>query len=118
AWHGKPLLVDDGPEQFESVWTGVESLAKLRGNGSPVQRNELWCANRRPPAMTPEVQREALAVLAEVWALSPGVRLGQLLAHLGFLGEAHLGRGLGYIEDDELIAVLYRHRAELLARLP
>jgi hypothetical protein len=67
--------------------------------------------------MTPDVQREALAVLAEVWALSPDVRLGQLFAHLGFLGEAHLGRGLGYIEDDELIAIMYRHRAELVARL-
>lgn len=66
--------------------------------------------------MTSDIQREALAVLAEVWALSPDVRLGQLLAHLGFLGEAHVGKGLGYIEDDELIAVLYRHRAELLAR--
>ena len=67
--------------------------------------------------MTPDVKREALAVLAEVWTLSPDVRLGQLLAHLGFLGEAHVGRGLGDIEDDELIAILYRHRAELLARL-
>ena len=66
--------------------------------------------------MTSDMQREALAVLAEVWALSPDVRLGQLLAHLGFLGEVHLGRGLGYIEDDELMAVLYRHRAELVAR--
>jgi class 3 adenylate cyclase len=66
--------------------------------------------------MTSDMQREALAVLAEVWALSPDVRLGQLLTHLGFLGEAHLGRGLGYIEDDELIAILYRHRAELMAR--
>src|SRR5215210_6557093 len=66
--------------------------------------------------MTTDLQREALAVLAEVWALSPDVRLGQLMAHLGFLGEAHVGRGLGYIEDDELIAVLYRHRAELRAR--
>jgi hypothetical protein len=65
--------------------------------------------------MNPELQREALVVLAERLALSPDVRLGQLLAHLGFLGEAHLGRGLGYIEDDELLAVLYRHRAELLA---
>jgi hypothetical protein len=64
-----------------------------------------------------DAQREALAVLAEVWSLSPDVRLGQLMAHLGFLGEAHLGKGLGYIEDDELIAVLYRHRAELKARL-
>jgi hypothetical protein len=67
--------------------------------------------------MTSDSQREALAMLAEVWALSPDVRLGQLLAHLGFLGEAHLGRGLGYIEDDELIAIMCRHRAELVARL-
>lgn len=63
------------------------------------------------------VQREAVAVLAEVWALSPDVRLGQLLAHLGFLGEVHVGKGLGYIDDDELLAVLYRHRAELQGRL-
>ena len=67
--------------------------------------------------MTPDVPREALAVLADVWALSPDVRLGQLFAHLGFLGEAHIGKGLGYIDDDELIAVLYRHRTELRARL-
>ncbi len=64
-----------------------------------------------------DVQKEALALLAEVWELSPDVRLGQLMAHLGFLGEVHIERGLGYIEDDELIAILYRHRAELLARL-
>jgi hypothetical protein len=63
-----------------------------------------------------DVQREALAALAEVWSLSPDVRLGQLLAHLGFLGEVHLEKDLGYIEDDELIAILYRHRAELRAR--
>jgi hypothetical protein len=68
--------------------------------------------------MNSDGQRETLAVLAEVWALSPDVRLGQLLAHLGFLGEAHFGHGLGYIEDDELMSVLSRHRAELLARLP
>jgi hypothetical protein len=64
-----------------------------------------------------ETQREALAVLSEVWRLSPDVRLGQLMAHLGFLGEVHVGKGLGYIDDDEMIAVLYRHRAELRARL-
>ncbi len=64
-----------------------------------------------------DMQREALAVLTEVWSLSPDVRLGQLMAHLGDLGEAHVGKSLGYIEDDELIAILYRHRAELRARL-
>ena len=67
--------------------------------------------------MTSDLQREALSVLAEIWRLSPDVRLGQMFAHLGFLGEAHLGRGLGTIDDDELMSVLYRHRAELLARL-
>jgi hypothetical protein len=67
--------------------------------------------------MTPSIQRQALSLLAEVWALSPDVRLGQLFAHLGFLGEAHIGRGLGDIEDDELMAILCRHKAELEARL-
>ena len=66
--------------------------------------------------MSSNTQHDAIAVLSEVWSLSPDVRLGQLLAHLGFLGEVHVGRGLGNIDDDELIAVLYRHRAELLAR--
>ncbi len=64
-----------------------------------------------------DTQNEAMTALAEVWALSPEVRLGQLMAHLGFLGEVRVGKGLGYIDDDELIAILYRHRAELKARL-
>lgn len=67
--------------------------------------------------MTSDLQQQAIAALAEVWKLSPDVRLGQLLAHLGFLGEAHFDRGLGDIDDDELMAVLYRHRDELVARL-
>lgn len=64
-----------------------------------------------------EMQREALRALAEVWSLAPEARLGQLMAHLGFLGEVHVGKGLGYIEDDELLAILYRHRTELRIRL-
>ena len=59
---------------------------------------------------------EVLNVLAELCSLAPDIRLGQLLAHLGFLGEAHVGKGLGYIEDDELLAILYRHRGELQGR--
>jgi hypothetical protein len=64
-----------------------------------------------------ESQRATLALLAEVWSLAPDVRLGQLVAHIGFLGEDQIGRGLGYLEDDEFAAVLLRHRAELVARL-
>ena len=67
--------------------------------------------------MNPNQQREMLAVLSEIWTLSPEVRLGQLFAHLGLLGESHLAKGLRYIEDDELLAVMYRHRSELIARL-
>lgn len=66
--------------------------------------------------MIPATQREVLAVLAEVCELSPDVRLGQLLAHLGFLGEDQTGRALRDIEDEELLAVLFHHRAELIAR--
>ena len=66
--------------------------------------------------MIPATQREALAVLAEVLELSPDVRLGQLLAHLGFLGEDQTGRSLGNVDDEQLLAILYHHREELAAR--
>src|SRR6188472_3953419 len=72
--------------------------------------------DRRLAAMIPPTQREALAVLAEVCELSPDVRLGQLLAHLGFLGEDQTGRTQWDIDDEQLLAVLYHHRAELVAR--
>jgi hypothetical protein len=66
--------------------------------------------------MIPPTQREALSVLAEVVDLSDDIRLGQLLAHLGFLGEDQTGRFLGNIDDEQLLAVLYHHRGELAAR--
>jgi hypothetical protein len=66
--------------------------------------------------MMSSTQREALAVLAEVCELSPDVRLGQLFAHLGFLGEDQTGCTLWDIDDEQLLAVLYHHRGELVAR--
>jgi hypothetical protein len=66
--------------------------------------------------MIPATQREALAVMAELCELSPDVRLGQLLAHLGFLGEDQTGRSLWDIDDEQLLTVLYHHRAELVGR--
>ncbi len=67
--------------------------------------------------MTPDIQREMFATLAEILSLAPDLRFGQLVAHLGFLGEDHADHGLGDIEDDELLAIMYRHRNELKARL-
>jgi hypothetical protein len=66
--------------------------------------------------MMSATQREALANLAELCELSPDVRLGQLMAHLGFLGEDQTGRTLWDIDDEQLLAVMYHHRAELAAR--
>src|ERR1700694_3907796 len=68
--------------------------------------------------MIPSTQREALAVLTELCELSEDIRLGQLLAHLGFLGEDQTGRSLWDIDDEQLLAVLYHHRGELAARQP
>ena len=64
--------------------------------------------------MIPATRQEALAVLAELCERSPDVRLGQLMAHLGFLGEIHLGHGLGDIDDDELVSVARPHAATRL----
>ena len=61
-------------------------------------------------------QREALALFAELCDLSSDVRLGQLIAHIGFLGEDQTGRSLWNIDDEQLLAVLYHHRAELTGR--
>jgi hypothetical protein len=66
--------------------------------------------------MISATRSEALAVLAEVCDLSPDVRLGQLIAHLGFLGEDQTGRTLWDIDDEQLLAVLHHHRAELADR--
>ena len=68
--------------------------------------------------MIPETQREALAVLAELCELSDDIRFGQLVAWLGELSQDQISRGLWDVEDDELLAVMYRHREELIARLP
>ena len=66
--------------------------------------------------MISATQHEALTLLTELCELSPDIRLGQLLAHLGFLGEDQTGRSLGDIDDEVLLAVLYHHRAELIGR--
>lgn len=68
--------------------------------------------------MIQTTRNEALSVLAELCDLAPDVRLGQLLAHLGFLGEDQTGRSLWDIDDEQFLAVIYHHRAELAERQP
>lgn len=66
--------------------------------------------------MISSTQREALEVLVELCNLSDDVRLGQLMALLGFLGEDQTGRTLWDLDDEQLLAVMYHHRRELAER--
>jgi hypothetical protein len=66
--------------------------------------------------MSHSTKIEALAVLADLCEQSPDIRLGQLLAHLGFLGEDRVGQSLWNIEDEQLLNVMRQHVKELASR--
>lgn len=68
--------------------------------------------------MIEPTQQDILRSLAALCELSPGVRFGQLLAHLGFLAKDMADRTLWEIEDAELLQVLERHRVDLSQRQP
>jgi hypothetical protein len=69
--------------------------------------------------MITPVQREVLQGLEKLLELSsPDIRIGQLVAWLGFLAEDMEMRGLGDIDDDELLVVIGRFRKDLEARVP
>ena len=63
--------------------------------------------------MISSVQDEAVKTLRELLELHPGVRLGQLFAHLGFLGEDEFDKSIFDIEDEDMLATMRRHREEL-----
>jgi hypothetical protein len=66
--------------------------------------------------MTTTIQREIIKKLAAICELTEGVRVGQVMDHLGLLGKDMFDRGLADLEDDQLLRVLERHEAELVRR--
>jgi len=66
--------------------------------------------------MTSQTQQEILRKLGSLCELSPGVRLGQLFANLGFLAEDMFDRGLWDIDDEQLLQVIERHATDLGSR--
>lgn len=64
----------------------------------------------------PDIQSHLLQRLDEVRRLCPELRLGQLMATLGLLGEDATGRSLWEIEDDELADALERFASDLARR--
>jgi hypothetical protein len=67
--------------------------------------------------MTPAIHQELIDKLADVHQLPPDVRFGQLLANLEFLIQDRTDLDLRKIEDDQLLEIMERHRADLARRL-
>jgi hypothetical protein len=61
-------------------------------------------------------QSDILHRLEEVHRLCPEMRLGQLLATIGMLGEDSCGRGLWDIDDEEFSAAVERFTSDLRGR--
>ncbi len=64
-----------------------------------------------------DIQASLLQRLDEVRRLCPDMRLGQVMATLGLLGEDATGRSLWDIEDEELAAALERFAEDLTRRI-
>jgi len=62
------------------------------------------------------LQSSVLHRLDEIRRLCPDMRLGQLVATVGMLGEDSSGRSLWDIEDDELSAAIERFAGDLSRR--
>ena len=62
--------------------------------------------------MIQSTQQKLLDAHAQLCDSSPGVRFGQLLAHLGFLAEDRGSPGLSEIEDADLLAAMEQHLDE------
>ena len=68
--------------------------------------------------MIPATQQEVIEKLADLRQLSPDVRVGQLLANLGFLVEDQTDQSLRDVEDARPLEVMEKHRVDLLRRHP
>ena len=66
--------------------------------------------------ITLDLQSRTLRRLEEIWRLCPEMRLGQVLATVGMLGEDSTGRSLWDIEDDALLEAIERFASDLSRR--
>jgi len=66
--------------------------------------------------VTSAIRSEALEMLDELAEFPRMSGSGQLLAHLGFLGEDRTARTLRDIEDEQLLSVFNHHSDELKSR--
>jgi hypothetical protein len=66
--------------------------------------------------MIDSARREMLRILAEISALAPEVRFGQLVANLTLLAVGPWDENLWDIEDDRLLEAMRQHLSDLQRR--
>jgi hypothetical protein len=66
--------------------------------------------------MIDPVRRDILRELERVSELAPEMRFGQLVANLAFVAAGPWNETLWDLEDDQLLAALRQHLADLSAR--
>ena len=93
--------------------TNLDRMGELVDRMFDCDSWESWLASVAPPV---PVWPMILERLSRICRLSPNIRVGQMLAHLGFLSEDFDGQSLGVVEDEALLAVAERHLANLTAR--
>jgi hypothetical protein len=122
-----PLWVYEAADGALVVYNGVTRatrvakllpglLVRVESHRHPASRPRQQSKDRRRAAMINSTQQEILRKLTRLADLSPGIRLGQLLEHLGFLAEDMFVQGLAELEDEQLLRVLDRHEGELTRR--
>jgi hypothetical protein len=66
--------------------------------------------------MSGPVRQELLRVLAELSAICPEVRLGQLVVNLSYLARGLSSESIWEMEDEELLEAARKHLVEWRAR--
>ena len=66
--------------------------------------------------MISPVREEILRKLARISELTPELRFGQLIANLAFLADGPWNETLWDLEDEQLLAAIKQHLADLAAR--
>jgi len=64
------------------------------------------------------VRQEVLRELGRLSELAPDLRFGQLIANLAFLAAGPWDQTLWDLEDDQLLAAIRQHLADLAGRPP
>jgi hypothetical protein len=105
---GSERIMDEGWKSHEEEQTRLDKLTM------PEKMQWLEDAQRLVRQLhRPTIQCNVLQKLVTACELSPNVRIGQVLAHLDYLARDMFDRGVGDIDDRDLLRVLERRETEL-----